>query len=103
MNNAALPLPQKSQTLRNLDYGGWEETLRVNTMAPLRLVQALIENIKASNEKKIVNLSPHSASIGDTTHPNLVMAYRSSKTLNRIMTLVALKYAGDGVITTLHA
>ena len=103
INNAALQLPQTSQTLRNLDYDGWEETFRVNTMAPVRLVQALIENIKASEEKKIVNLSSHSASIGDTTHPNLVMAYRSSKTaLNRIMTLVALKYAEDGVITTLQ-
>lgn len=103
VNNAAMWIPLERQTIRKMDYDAWEETFRVNTMGPLRLVQALIESIKASEEKKIVNLSAHAASIGDTVHPTLAVAYRSSKSaLNRIMTLVALKYADDGVITTLQ-
>jgi NAD(P)-dependent dehydrogenase (short-subunit alcohol dehydrogenase family) len=103
INNAGLMIPAKTQRITDMDYDGWAETFKVNTMAPLRMVQNFIENVKASDEKKIINLSSHAASIGDTTHPTMVLAYRTSKTaLNRVMTLVALKYAPDGVITTVQ-
>lgn len=104
INNASMMIyPVENQMLDNMDYEGWAEVFRINTMAPLRLIQGLIKNVKASNDKKIINLSSHSASMGDTHHPDMVLAYRSSKAaLNRIMTLVATKYADDGVITTLQ-
>lgn len=49
--------------IRKYDFAFWEEMMRINTVAPAKVIGALLENIKAGNQKKIASLSSGVASI----------------------------------------
>ncbi len=78
------------------DPEGWEELFRVNTMAPLRLAEGLVENVAASGQKKIVAITSAMGSIsgsGGGYYP-----YRSSKAaLNMVMKSLSADLAGRGI------
>src|SRR5258708_22821517 len=50
INNAGAYLDRNS-TLGGLDFSAWEETFRVNTLAPLRVAEAWAENVAQSSNK----------------------------------------------------
>jgi NAD(P)-dependent dehydrogenase (short-subunit alcohol dehydrogenase family) len=63
----------------------WASVFRVNTIAPLLVVQALLENICGGHEKKMIFISSRVGSIEQNTGGSLY-AYRSSKTaLNQVV------------------
>ncbi|MEC9375982.1 MAG: SDR family NAD(P)-dependent oxidoreductase [Pseudomonadota bacterium] len=45
-----------AQTFGQLDYSAYEWTYEVNALGPLRVTEALLENVKASQQKKIITL-----------------------------------------------
>ena len=49
--------------IRNYDFDFWEEMLKINTLAPAKVIGALLENIKAGEQKKIASLSSGLGSI----------------------------------------
>ena len=49
--------------IRNYDFSFWNEMMRINTIAPARVIGAFVENIKMSSQKKIANLSSGVGSI----------------------------------------
>jgi len=75
----------------------WKKILEVNTIAPVQLLAALLENVAASHHKKVVNISSKVGSIGDGPSGGSY-AYRSSKTaLNMAMGNAAHELRNRGI------
>lgn len=102
INNAGLFGPKRQaegdlrQSFGHIDYDVWAEILRVNTLAPVRLAEALVENVAASAQKKIVTISSRLGSIAETDTG--LYAYRTSKAaVNMSMATLANDVAGRGI------
>ena len=84
------------QTFGHMDYEIWEQVLRTNLMAPLKMVESFLEHVRIGQQKKIVNLSSSVASIAETATG--IYSYRSSKTgLNVIMATLANEVRDQGI------
>ncbi len=76
------------------------ETFAVNTIAPLRIANALASNVAASDRKTIAFTSSRMGSIGDLGGATNGYAYRSSKTaLNMLSGLLANDLRDKGIKT----
>lgn len=96
INNAGAP--GSPARLGELDYDEWLETLAVNTLGPIRLAEALRDNVAASEQKRIVAISSGLASIAQNTSGGRY-SYRTSKTaLNAAIRSLAMDLRGRGVI-----
>jgi NAD(P)-dependent dehydrogenase (short-subunit alcohol dehydrogenase family) len=78
------------------DYAAFEEILRVNTLAPLRVVEALLGNVERGTQKKIVLTSSRMGSNAQSTGGS--MLYRVSKAaLNSVAKNLAVELAPRGI------
>ncbi|MGL6312576.1 SDR family oxidoreductase [Vibrio sp. WXL103] len=85
--------------LGEMTQSKWLEVLNVNAVAPALLIQALRENVAASEHKTIVGISTRVASIGDNGSGNMY-SYRTSKAaLNQILVSAAKNLTEQGVKT----
>lgn len=67
------------------DYEAWREVIEVNTMGPLRVVEAFITHLVRSERKVVVTITSGMGSIGDNTSGGSI-PYRSSKAaVNMVM------------------
>ena len=58
INNAGASGPSyDQQNARVMDFDGWMETFEVNTLAPVRVMQALLDNLKASDDPKVASIT----------------------------------------------
>ena len=90
INNAGVIGPRRGpgQKFGNMHYGEWMKVLATNTFAPMKLAEVLVEQVAASDQKKIVTIS---STIGSNveTHGD-AYAYASSKAaVNMVMTTMA--------------
>lgn len=106
LNNAGIigPLPiaehVERQHFGSMDYDLWRDVLETNTFGPLKMAEAFVENVAASEQKKIVNISSTVGSIGELIVPSI--AYATSKSaLNRAMTIVAEQLKPRGITVAL--
>jgi NAD(P)-dependent dehydrogenase (short-subunit alcohol dehydrogenase family) len=96
LSNAGVMGP-KRQSLGQLDYAGMLDTLNTNTIAPLRLAEALLENVAHSQRKLIAAVTSGMGSIADTSGGHY--AYRASKAaLNMSYRNLALDLKSRGII-----
>lgn len=99
VNNAGVYLEKHAPTAA-LRYDDWLRTLDVNTLGPVRVTEALSEQVVRSSRRLVVTLSSHMGSIADINAPGDTY-YRSSKAaLNAAMKglSLALKERGIGVL-----
>lgn len=97
INNAGVYGPRDA-TFGNVTAEPWLEVLRVNTVAPLLLTQALMENLRGGKDKKLLYISSKMGSIADNGGGGHYV-YRSSKTaLNSVVKSIAVDLAEDGLI-----
>src|SRR5262245_34508307 len=96
INNAGV-YGGEHQRLGDLEYETWLRTLNVNTLGPVRVVEALRANVAKSREKKAIAIT---SGMGSTArHDGAALIYRSSKAaLNNAMHGLALALKSDGVI-----
>ena len=95
INNAGV-LHSRSD-VGEIDYDVWVEELKVNTVAPARIVDRFVELVAASERKLIVNISSGMGSIALTTSCDSIM-YRSSKAaLNMVVKCLSLALAERGI------
>lgn len=106
INNAgimgALPYGENlhRQHFGSIDYGLWEQVLRVNTLGTTRLTEAFVENVARGEQKKIINLSSTTGSISESRRE--AIAYTTSKTaLNKATSLIAEHLRPRGIIVAL--
>ncbi|AZU03296.1 short-chain dehydrogenase/reductase SDR [Glycocaulis alkaliphilus] len=98
VNNAGIT--HRDTQLGSLDYDAWRAVLEVNLLAPVRVTEALLENVVASDQKKIVAISSSLGSISRTSSGNYF--YRTSKAaLNMAMRSLAHDLKERGVTIAL--
>ena len=102
-NNAGVlggPIDQTGpMSFGSIDYAMWEETLRVNTLAPMRVAEAFVDHVAASERKLMVFMSTHMSSIGELASGGYYQ-YRSSKAaLNLVVKALSLDLKPKGIRT----
>ncbi|MBL8643601.1 MAG: SDR family oxidoreductase [Rhodospirillaceae bacterium] len=90
--------PGGLQDFGQSDYADWDKIYRINVMGPMKVAEALIENVAASTQKKIVTLSSILGSVGGNDMGKMY-PYRASKAaINMVMKCMAIDLAPKGII-----
>jgi NAD(P)-dependent dehydrogenase (short-subunit alcohol dehydrogenase family) len=104
INNAGV-YPTKQTEFGEVDYEAWLETLTTNTLGPVRLTEALSDNVAKSEKKLAVVISSGMGSIAtyedEPAGPGAIQ-YRTSKAAANMAVAImarALKSKGITVIT----
>lgn len=98
VNNAGIIGPVNQSTL-DMDFDGFAQTLAVNTLAPLRMTQALLPNLKMTRGK-LVTITSYMGSLAGSSTGRL--AYRASKAaVNKLMRGVAGDLQSHGIAVLL--
>jgi NAD(P)-dependent dehydrogenase (short-subunit alcohol dehydrogenase family) len=96
LNNAGIGGP-RGQTIGNIGYKAWARVLDVNTVGPMRVSAAFVDNVARSERKLIVTLTSGMGSLADNTSGGSI-AYRSSKAaVNMVMRSLAIDLAPRGI------
>lgn len=78
------------------DYAGWRQVLETNTLGPHRVTNALLANLRAGDQRKVVAITSGLGSIGDNRSGGSI-AYRASKAaLNMVMRTLSVELGRDG-------
>ena len=96
LNNAGVGgLP--GQRIGGLDYAAWAKVLDTNTLGPMRVVEAFLENVAQSRLKQVVTITSGMGSLEDNTSGGSY-AYRSSKAaVNMVMKSLSIDLAPRGI------
>lgn len=97
INNAGISGGMQNQIFGKLDYEVFEEVLRVNTIAPLRIAEAFLPSVLASRDKRIVVISSSEGSIGMVNSSRLYFTRASKAALNMEMRNLAFQLKSKGV------
>jgi NAD(P)-dependent dehydrogenase (short-subunit alcohol dehydrogenase family) len=85
------------QVTGKVDYESWARVFNVNTMGPLRVTEAFIEQIARSQRRLVVTITSGMGSLADNTSGGSI-AYRSSKAaVNMVMRSAAIDLAPRGI------
>ena len=85
-----------------MDFDGWAETMNINTMAPVRVMHALLPNLKSSNNAKVVSITSQMGAL--SLDMPVAFAYCTSKAaLNKFMKLAALELGKENIaVAVIH-
>ena len=96
LNSAAI-YGGSDQEFGSIDYTAWMATFRTNTLAPMKMAEAFVDHVAASERKLIVTLTSMLASIARNDLGKLHI-YRTSKAAtNMVMRVLAVDLATRGV------
>lgn len=103
INNAGIYGDPASQRPGHIDYDSFTELLRVNTLAPVKLTEALLPQLRLGKRRLVVSLSSLMGSIADNTSGGSI-AYRTSKSaLNAAMKTLAKDLEAEDInVVILH-
>ena len=95
INNAGTYGPDKN-SFGNVDVSGWLDSLMINTIAPLKMAEAFIEQLSMGSVKCIASISSKMASMDDNGSGGSYI-YRSSKAaLNSVVKSMAIDLREKG-------
>jgi NAD(P)-dependent dehydrogenase (short-subunit alcohol dehydrogenase family) len=97
INNAGIiGQPRERQSATSMDFALWTEILNTNTLGPVRVMQALLPQLKRSAQAKVMNVT---SDLGALSHDDAMFhGYSASKAaLNKFMRLAALELRREGV------
>lgn len=99
--------PCEGQQIGEIDYDGWREALETNLFGVMRVTEALLENVAASQRKQIAAISTSLSSLrgvqgGSVAQAGTSYQYRSSKTaLNMALSILAKELEPRGISVVL--
>lgn len=97
LHNAGISGGVPAQTFGKMNYAAFRDALETNTIGPLKLSEALAENVRASTQKKIVLIGTSEASFAGIDAARLYF-YRSSKAAAHMLMLnLAYELKGQGI------
>jgi NAD(P)-dependent dehydrogenase (short-subunit alcohol dehydrogenase family) len=101
INNAGVVGPDR-QSSTDMDFDGFRRTLEVNTLGPLRVVQAFLDSLRLAKGARIVTLTSRMGQMAGALSDH--MAYRASKAAaNKLMQGLATDLAAEGIaVAALH-
>ena len=97
INNAGTMGPEaKRQSALAMDFNGWADAFNINSMGPVRIMQALLPNLKMTESPKVMTVTSQMGALSlDMTSAH---AYCSSKAaLNKFMRLASIDLKPDGI------
>jgi len=98
INNAGIYGSDKN-TFGAVDVDSWLQTFQVNSIAPLKMVEAFSEQLHMGQRKLVACMSSKMGSIADNGSGNSYI-YRSSKAaLNAVVKSLAVDLKGHGIIS----
>ena len=85
INNAGVMYPEPAkQSVLDMDFDAWAGNFEVNAMGPVRILQALISNMQASDQAKLVTITSQMGAL--SLDMPFAYAYCTSKAaLNKFM------------------
>lgn len=96
INNAGVIGPKRQSTL-DMDFEGFLDTLKINTLGPLRVTQAFLPQLRRSKGARIVTISSRMGSLAHAKSDRI--AYRASKAaVNKVMQGLATDLAPEGIV-----
>lgn len=96
LSNAGIYGPRE-YSFGKVDVEEWRQVLEVNTIAPLMLAQAFVDQVAASQQKLMAVISSKMGSIADNSSGGSYI-YRTSKTaVNQVVKSIANDVAGRGI------
>jgi NAD(P)-dependent dehydrogenase (short-subunit alcohol dehydrogenase family) len=96
INNAGVMGPDDA--FGRTDPDGWADTLRVNAIAPVRVLERFLPHLERGRQKTVMSVTSGMGSIGDNTSGGSY-AYRTSKAaLNQAMRSAAIDLKRKGII-----
>jgi NAD(P)-dependent dehydrogenase (short-subunit alcohol dehydrogenase family) len=100
INNAGVGWPPRPphDGFGRTDYDEWTTVMRVNVLAPMKLCEALVENVTASQQKVIAMISSRLGSIEHAASSGNDHVYRSSKAALNMVTKMLAGYLEDRAI-----
>jgi NAD(P)-dependent dehydrogenase (short-subunit alcohol dehydrogenase family) len=85
------------QVTGKVDYESWAKVLDVNTMGPLRVTEAFVQQLARSERRLVVAITSGMGSLADNTSGGSI-AYRTSKAaVNMVMRSAAIDLAPRGI------
>jgi NAD(P)-dependent dehydrogenase (short-subunit alcohol dehydrogenase family) len=92
----------KGQEFGSFDAEAWNKVLRVNTIAPIMMTEALLPHLQRSKDAKVINITSRMGSIDEMGSGYI--AYRTSKAaLNAAMRVIMHDLKAKGItIANLH-
>lgn len=99
LNNAGISGNREIQGFGQCRAREWLEVLHVNVIAPMLMIQALVDNVAASERRIVANISSMVGSIAHTSPVDFhLYFYGSSKAaLNKVSATCARELAGRGI------
>ncbi|SCY68427.1 SDR family oxidoreductase [Microvirga guangxiensis] len=95
VNNAGI-IGQRNASSLDTDAESFLETLRVNTLGPLRVIQAFLPHLRRSKAAKIMTISSRMGSMSHAKSDRI--AYRASKAaVNKVMQGLATDLQPEGI------
>lgn len=103
INNAGVYPDAHHAGLGQTSDEGWIEGFRVNSIAPLKMTEALVPHLAQSRKKLVINISSKMGSMGDNSSGGSYL-YRASKAaLNAISKSLSVDLAPQGInVVVLH-
>lgn len=97
INNAGTMGPKpEEQTAFKMDFDGWTETMNINVMAPVRVMHALLPNLRSSNDARVVTITSQLGAI--SLDMPMGFAYSASKAaINKYMRLAAIELIKENI------
>ena len=97
INNAGTMGPEaKKQTALEMDFQGWADAFNINSMGPVRMMQALLPNLRLAENPKVMTVSSQMGALSlDMTAAH---AYCASKAaVNKFMRLASIDLKPQGI------
>lgn len=90
------------QAFGTFDWDQFDRFIATNVRGPIMVAEAFVEHVKASGQKKIVNISSENGRVTGQVYCCGLYWYRMSKAaLNKLMRQLAVELKPDGVIVAL--
>ena len=88
------------QIYKNVDFAGWSEAHNINAIAPVRVMHALLPNLRAAGTAKVVNVTSQMGALAlDMPFSH---AYCSTKAaLNKYMKLASIELVKENIYVSL--
>jgi len=88
--------PGHRQNATTMDFAAWAEALNVNTMGPVRVMHALLPQLKRSKNPKVMNVTSQLGAI--SLDLRISYGYSATKAaLNKYMRLAAIELKQQGI------
>lgn len=103
INNAGVYGDQSGCGFGKLDYQAWANTLAINVMAPVKMAECFLPQLKRSSKPLIASVSSLMGSMTDNTSGGSIL-YRSSKAgLNAALKSLSIDLRASGIgVLILH-